>query len=363
LGEIFSAPYFIIELSEVTMVLTRWAFGFLILFFVLFSGLSFAGEVPQAETKEPLLQIADKEHDIGTIPKGTEFGWAFLVENKGNGDLKLLKAYSPVPGQIKINMPPIIHPGEADHVYIGQDTSQIQGQNTLVVQIQTNDPKNPEIVLTLEGYVQWPVEILPAPVSLMKIQKGKTAENQFTMVNNTSTEMRIDKIEFDENLFHVTVSELEKGKKFDINIISEPEAPLGEHRKNIVFHTNVPEAPQLTMASWLLVLGRIYANVQDLDFEDLSLEDIQNPDVVEWTREMVLINGMSTPGFKVLKADCDIDFLKVEIDPVSENNVFRVDVFFDPPKARKGEFKGSLKILTNDTEFKKISIPVHGTLH
>jgi hypothetical protein len=39
-----------------------------------------------------------------------------------------------------------------------------------------------------------------------------------------------------------------------------------------------------------------------------------------------------------------------------------VDVFFDPPKAKKGEFKGSLKIFTNDDEFKQIILPVHGTL-
>jgi hypothetical protein len=48
--------------------------------------------------------------------------------------------------------------------------------------------------------------------------------------------------------------------------------------------------------------------------------------VVQWTNEMVLINGMSTPGFKVLKAECDIDFLKVKIDRF-KNNIYRVDVF------------------------------------
>jgi hypothetical protein len=345
------------------MVLKRWKYGFLILFFILTTGINCSGEVLQAETNEPLLHVAEKEHDIGTIPKGTEFGWAFLFENKGKGDLKLLKAYSTIPGGIKVNMPPSIQPGESDHVYIGQDSSQIQGQNTLEVIIQTNDSQNPEVVLTVVGYVQWPVEILPVPVSLMKIQKGESAENQFTIVNNTSTEMKIDKIEFDENLFQVKVRALEKGKKFDINIKSRPEAPVGEYRKTIVFHTNVPESPQLTMASWLLVLGRIYTNLQELDFEELSLKDILEPNVVEWTKEMVLINGMSTPGFKVLKAECDIDFLKVEIDPVSKNNVYRVDVFFDPPKAKKGEFKGSLKISTNDSEFKEIILPVHGILN
>jgi hypothetical protein len=197
---------------------------------------------------------------------------------------------------------------------------------------------------------------------LIKIQKGETSEKQFTLVNHTSTEMTVDKIEFDENLFQVKLSELEKGRKFEISIASKPEAPLGEHRRTIVFHTNVPESPKLAMDSWLMVLGRIYANLQELDFEELSLKDIQEPNVVEWTRELVLINGMSTPGFKVLKADCDIDFLKVEIDPVSKNNVYRVDVFFDSPKAKKGEFKGSLKISTNDPEFKEIILPVHGTL-
>jgi hypothetical protein len=330
--------------------------------FLMPCALSFAGGSSSESVKTPSLYLPETVLDIGTIQKGTEFGGAFLFENKGNGELNLFKSYSNIPGRIKVNKPESIPAGGAEYVYIGHDSNDIQGEHVLEVIVKTNDPNQPEVFLTVKGYVQWPVEILPAPVSLMKIQKGETSEKQFTLVNHTSVEMKIENIEFDENLFQVATSEIEKGKKFDIIVASKTEAPLGEYRKTIIFHTNVPESPKLTMASWLLVLGRIYANVQDLDFEDLSLEDIQNPDVVEWTREMVLINGMSTPGFKVLKADCDIDFLKVEIDPVSKNNVYRVDVFFDPTKAKKGEFKGSVKISTNDEEFKEIILPVHGTL-
>lgn len=325
-------------------------------------GLSWAKEPSSVNNRFPKVFVTEQIHNLGVIEKGMDFGWAFLLENKGDGDLKLLKAYSSIPGEIKIDKPLVIHPGEADHVYIGLESSQIQGKNTLEVIIQTNDPQNPEVLLTVNGYVQWPVEILPLPVALMKIQKGQSAEKQFILVNHTSTEMNIEKIEFDEALLHVSVREIEKGKQFEIKIISKTDAPLGEHRNKIIFRTNVPESPTVSMVSWLNVLGRIYTNVQELDFESLSLEDIQNPDVVQWTNELVLINGMSTPGFKVMKAECNIDFLKVEIDPVSKNNVYRVDVFFNSPKAKKGEFKGSLKISTNDHEFKEIILPVHGMI-
>ena len=108
---------------------------------------------------------------------------------------------------------------------------------------------------------------------------------------------------------------------------------------------------------------RIFTNINTLDFGKRPLDDISNPQVIELTTEIVIINGMSTPGFKVLKAECDIDFLKVDLSPIAKNRVHRVDVYFQPEKAKKGAFQGSLTILTNDDEFKKIVLPIHGKLY
>ena len=182
-------------------------------------------------------------------------------------------------------------------------------------------------------------------------------------VHDTSRELKIENIEYDKTLFRLDINETEKGRKFDFSILSRPDAPLGEHREQIVFHTNISEEPVVSMEAWLKVLGRIYTNTQQLDFGELNLADIFKPDIVKLTTEMVLINGMSTPGFKVVDVKCDIDFLKVEIDPVSKNNVYRVDVYIIPEKARPGKYEGALTIVTNDKEFKEIVLPIHGALN
>ena len=46
-----------------------------------------------------------------------------------------------------------------------------------------------------------------------------------------------------------------------------------------------------------------------------------------------------------------------------EDSTDRVDVYFQPENVKKGGFKGSLKILTNDDEFKQIVLPIHGKLY
>jgi hypothetical protein len=117
------------------------------------------------------------------------------------------------------------------------------------------------------------------------------------------------------------------------------------------------------MAAWIKVRDRIFTNLQELDFGELSLDEISDPNITKLTTETVIINGMSTPGFKVLKAECDIDFLKVDLSPIAKNSVHRVDVYFQPEKAKKGEFHGALTILTNDKEFKRFVLPIHGKLN
>ena len=338
-------------------------FSILLLFSFSASRSSFAEDSPLTQSKEPLLQIEETSHDIGMIQKGMEFGYAFLFQNKGQEDLELLEAIGIGPGEIQVKMPRVISAGEERYVDITQDSSHIRGPHTLEVIIKTNDPSQPQVLLSVHGYVQWPVEILPRPLSLMKVQKGQSKEKRFTLVNNTQTRLRIEKIEYDENLFLVKAKEAEKGKKFEFTVSSQPKAPLGEHRKKIVFHTNVSEAPQVSMASWLKVLERIYTNLKEVDFGERPLKELFDPKIVELTNEVVIVNGMSTPGFKVLEVECDIDFLAAELHPVAKNSVHRVDVYFQPEKAKKGTFLGSLTILTNDEEFKRIVLPVRGTLY
>lgn len=315
------------------------------------------------ESAKPLLKVEETVYDMGVIKRGMEFGYGFLFENKGQEDLRLLKAVGRTPGQIQVSMPSTIPPGQGDYVYISEDSNRIHGVHSLEVLVQTNDLHQPEVLLTLKGYVQWPVEILPRPLCLMKAQKGQSKKKQFNLVNHTPTPLKINDIEYDENVFLVRAKEIENGKKFEFTVSSQPNAPLGEHRKRIVFHTNVPEASKVSMAAWLKMRDRIFTNLEELDFGEQQLDDIYDPYVVELTTEVLIINGMSTPGFKVLKVACDIDFLVADLSPIAKNGVHRVDVYFKPEKARKGTFQGSLTVLTNDEEFKEIVLPIRGKLY
>lgn len=338
--------------------------------FLLFSLLTFilpavsiGWDVGGTGSESPLLEVKETAFDLGVIKKGEEFGYEFVFANKGLGDLKLLKAVGKTPGKIRVKMPSTIPPGKEGYVYISKDSDRIQGRHVLEVIIHTNDPGQPETLLSVRGYVQWPVEILPRPIALMKATKGVIAKRQLMLVNQTETPMIIKKVEFDKDIFQVETKEIEKGKRFELNVASRPDAPIGEHRKQIVIHTNITEAPKVSMASWLKMRERIFTNINTLDFGERFFEDISDPKVVEMTTEIVIINGMSTPGFKVVKAECDIDFLKVDLSPIAKNRVHRVDVYFQPEKAKKGEFHGALTILTNDKEFKRIVLPIHGKLN
>lgn len=324
---------------------------------------SIGGNIDGTGYESPLLELKETEFDLGVIKKGEKFGHEFIFINRGLSDLKLLKAAGKTPGNIRVKMPSTIPPSKDGYVYISQNSDRIQGHHVLKVMIHTNDPVQPEILLSVKGYVQWPVEILPKPIALMKATKGQTVKRQLTLVNYTVTPMIIKKVEFDKDIFQVETKEIEKGKKFILNVTSRPDAPIGEHRKQIAIQTNIPEAPIVVMASWLKMRNRIFTNINTLDFGERFLEDINKPKIVELTSEIVIINGMSTPGFKVLKAECNIDFLKVDLSPISKNRIHRVDVYFLPEKAKKGKFHGFLTISTNDDEFKKIILPINGKLN
>jgi len=59
----------------------------------------------------------------------------------------------------------------------------------------------------------------------------------------------------------------------------------------------------------------------------------------------------------------DVPFLLIGQDPTAQSQIFRFDVGLVVDRLKPGKIDGSVRILTDDSDFPEITLPVRGEVH
>ena len=113
-----------------------------------------------------------KDYQTKTIVDGQPILYDFVIQNKGEAPLNISEVETGW-GCTAVSYPKLIPAGGKGVISIKVDTSNFGGRNVKkTVDVFTDDPKNPEIKLTIGGYVEKFVIIEPKKINL----KGKIGE-------------------------------------------------------------------------------------------------------------------------------------------------------------------------------------------
>ena len=97
----------------------------------------------------PIISLSKLYHDFGTVKEGSILQLDILVRNNGKTDLKIEKVRASCGCTAALMSEKILKPGENGNLHIELDTSNMHGKKTRTVQIKSNDPVNPRLVITL----------------------------------------------------------------------------------------------------------------------------------------------------------------------------------------------------------------------
>ena len=75
---------------------------------------------------------------------------------------------------------------------------------------------------------------------------------------------------------------------------------------------------------------------------------------------MIYVRRLREPGLKIKSYTSTLPFLKLELLTESENQVYKIKLTVDSSKIKPGEFKGKVRIETNDPDVPFLEVPVQG---
>ncbi|HRX87541.1 MAG TPA: DUF1573 domain-containing protein, partial [Phycisphaerae bacterium] len=196
----------------------------------------------QPSTAAPVAVVANPSVDLGEAREGVTAVATFVIENHGTSDL-IIEDVKPSCGCTTVELGEderVIPPGGKRDIVARLDTTNRLGRQVKPITVKLNDPRSPEIKLTLTVNVVTLFQVLPAPIiQLRSVQRGRelTPLEVFPQHPNevfTKLDIEVPKDLLDYRVESIENPERGKGKRYTFTVPDDAE--LGTVNDTIRIH-------------------------------------------------------------------------------------------------------------------------------
>jgi hypothetical protein len=192
------------------------------------------------EKSRPKVEVIDRVHEFGFIPIGYEVVHYYKFYNSGSADLKVIKAIPNCDCSQAFPLDTLIAPGDTSAIRVHFNTEQYYGATRRNVNLVTNDPDNPSVILEYTsniGFMPRLFKVSPISLFFLKGNMGREVE----LINNSNVEVAYTIETEEDSLF--TLNSLKGSIKpestIKLSVTPVLQLPKGTHHSNfaVVFYT------------------------------------------------------------------------------------------------------------------------------
>lgn len=328
--------------------------------------LSLVGGTLLAQDATPRLTIIEPKKDFGTVAKGEQLDWSFILKNTGNSDLQITNV-QPACGCTVAEYDKVIRPGETGRVTAHVDTTSFTGPIAKSITIRTNDPDAPTAQVTIHAIVRPFVQAHPAGFVRYNLIQGDAEAQELTLYTEEEEPFEIIGIETPGEWVKVDYSPVPAGKRIgegraDANqyslriTVGGPTAPAGPLVDKIKVITNSKHQPEYLISLSGIIRPGYTVRPQVVNFGEVGAGQ-------DSARTITLTsNHKDTPGeFKVERVETTDPAVFVAEKNETAAGQYEVVVRIRKD-ARAGNAKGDLKIYTSDPASPVTTIPLVATI-
>src|SRR5579863_1681156 len=131
-----------------------------------------AGHAPKAVVEVPL-------YDFGSALEGTMVNHVFKIKNAGEGYLDIRGVKTSCGCTTGSPSKTHVAPGEDSEISVAFDTRFQKGHQVRTIMAFTNDPKNPQVAMTMQGIIKKQVEAVPDQLAYGSVKRGTEGTKEF----------------------------------------------------------------------------------------------------------------------------------------------------------------------------------------
>ena len=264
-------------------------------------------------------------------------------------------------------------PGKEGKIELAvEHTEGLAGEVSKAASVSTNDPKNPEFQPAARfgglppSHQHFVVALLnPNPVFTVEPGEqlttsalvGGSSSNTFYLYNPQSKPIHVKSVVPGGTDFTAGVEPLQEGKRYQVTVVSNPSLKPGHYAQTLKVATDSTAQPEVTIQLDLTVYPKVFASPTAIVMPALPI----NSDVSAITWPMIYVRRVREKGLKIKGYSSTLPFLKLELLTETEDQVYKIRLTLDTTKIKLGEYKGKVRIETDDPAAPFVEVPIQGS--
>lgn len=265
-------------------------------------------------------------------------------------------------------------PGQEGRIELAvEHTDGYSGEVAKAASVSTNDPKNANFSLTLRARFKLePVPTAPVvaplnPNPVFKVEPGdrwitstltgSSSSNTMYLYNPQAGPIHAKSVVPGGTDFTATIQPVQDGKRYQLNVSSNPALKPGHYLQTLKVLTDSTIQPEVSIELDLTVYPKVFASPNSILMPPLPA----TPDVAAITWPAIYIRKVREQGLKVKSYSTTLPFLKLEMTTETEGQVYKIRLTLDITKIKPGEFKGKVRVETNDPDVPLLEVPIQVT--
>lgn len=216
--------------------------------FFLFSSVVFA------QLFQPTLILQQTSFDFGDIKQGDKVSHTFVISNSGGDLLKISNVKASCGCTAAAPEKNELAPGESTNLVVTFNSAGRMGKQSKTVRIYSNDPENPEMLLSISGNVVSANQISAGAPTIYftetqhdfgKVNEGDKVNYTFTFANKGSSVLTIKDIKTSCGCTAALLSQdnLAPGKDGTIKVELDTKNRSGKMSRTVTVKSNDPKDP------------------------------------------------------------------------------------------------------------------------
>ena len=302
-----------------------------------------------ADASGPVANVPRPTHDFGFVVADQRLTHTFEITNNGDEPLEILKVRPGCGCTIANEHPKRIAPGDTGDFPFTLSTKRMKGKFSKPITVETNDPNNKSLRLTLSGQVQELINVSPAFVQFGRVEPDEAQTRKVMITNKSETplELSLDSSSMSP-VFKGDLAEVIPGQQYELTVTATPPFNPNLNRFIMKLNTNLVRQNSVEVVCMATLPSRIELQPSSLHIP-VGLNRPQ-------TRKIIFTNNEANP-VKLLTAESKDPNLSVATRALQEGRryeiVVQVPIGYEFPNGSV-----SLDVTTDDERQPRLAVPI-----
>lgn len=307
----------------------------------------------KSEFSGPDIQIDELVYDWGVVNQETRVSHSFAVRNTGTEVLSIGAIKPGCNCSKAVISSTKIHPSHTAQLEVEYATTFTDwGEKMTTVEVQSNDPDEPVVLVTIKGTVVSNIPVRPQVIKLGNIVGNEKVVRKLEVYDWGIGQLKVKKVSTSSPQIVARLASQVQGQKAVIRVEVQPQIPRGDLKEQIFIDTNHPETPQISVYIRATVTGSI--RVFPSRF---FLGILQRGKPIS---QSVAVTQHGKQDLKITHVEANSTGMDVKFTVIEPGAKHLVELSFVAEANTEKIIRDIVRIHTNQTDLPIIEIPVYG---